>query len=72
VDSAILVATQICELSLDISADMQLTDLAPIDALSQRGGRLHRNGTVPRPEKCGCKRCRERDDHGEGFVYRQI
>ncbi len=40
----ILVATQIIEISLDVSCDRMYTELAPIDALGQRGGRLHRKG----------------------------
>lgn len=40
----ILVATQIIEISLDISSDRMYTELAPVDALGQRGGRLHRKG----------------------------
>ena len=40
----ILVATQIIEISLDISCDRMYTELAPVDALGQRGGRLHRKG----------------------------
>ncbi len=38
----ILVATQVIEISLDISADIMYTELAPPDALGQRGGRLNR------------------------------
>ena len=38
----ILIATQVIEISLDISADIMYTELAPPDALGQRGGRLNR------------------------------
>lgn len=40
----ILVATQVIEISLDISCDRMYTELAPADALGQRGGRLNRKG----------------------------
>lgn len=38
----ILIATQVIEISLDISCDVMYTELAPGDALGQRGGRLNR------------------------------
>lgn len=43
----ILVATQVIEVSLDISCDIMYTELAPPDALGQRAGRLNRKGKSP-------------------------
>jgi CRISPR-associated endonuclease/helicase Cas3 len=40
----ILVATQVIEISLDISCDIMYSELAPPDALGQRAGRLNRGG----------------------------
>lgn len=67
----VAVTTQICEISLDLSADLLLTDLAPMDAILQRAGRLHRDGVKTRAEHCRqatgrCDQCRV---HPDSFEY---
>jgi CRISPR-associated endonuclease/helicase Cas3 len=41
---AIFIATQVVEVSLDISYEVLITEIAPVDALVQRMGRVNRQG----------------------------
>lgn len=70
-NTCVLVSTQVSELSLDISADVMYSEMAPIDSIVQRGGRLHRNGwRINAP--CGYDRCRTcaRYKGSEDNIYR--
>lgn len=54
---ALIVATQTLEQSLDVDADLLITDLAPVDVLLQRIGRLHRHDRQDRPAEFETARC---------------
>ncbi len=80
----VVVASQVAEQSLDIDFDLLVTDLAPIDLLLQRMGRLHRHlrgeGQSERPKRlrtarclitgADWERCPPEPDGGSEFVYR--
>jgi CRISPR-associated endonuclease/helicase Cas3 len=57
----IAVTTQVCEMSLDLDADVLITELAPAPSLIQRMGRCNR-ATVPRPL----------DQSGEVYIYEPL
>lgn len=43
--AALAVTTQVCEMSLNLSADLLITELAPVPAMIQRLGRLNRTAS---------------------------
>ena len=70
---AILVATQVVEQSLDIDFDFMVSEMAPVDLLLQRSGRVHRHDERIRPDDlknpCLAVAMRDEDWGGTGKVY---
>lgn len=74
-DFKIVIGTQVIEQSLDIDFDILITDLAPMDLILQRMGRLHRHKDTKRPANLKnpivyILNCGGYDfDMGSSFVY---
>ncbi|MCW6700829.1 CRISPR-associated helicase Cas3' [Anaerococcus sp. NML200537] len=74
-DFKIIIGTQVIEQSLDIDFDILITDLAPMDLILQRMGRLHRHDETKRPDNLKnpivyVLNCGGYDfDEGSSFIY---
>ncbi|MEU6404049.1 CRISPR-associated helicase Cas3' [Streptomyces sp. NPDC046985] len=53
----VVVASQVVEQSLDVSFDLLVTDLTPVDLVLQRMGRLHRHPAPGRPARLATPKC---------------
>ena len=60
----IAVTTQVCEMSLDLDADVLITEVAPASSLIQRMGRCNRGNPPHDPE--------EQENHGRVYIYAPV
>ena len=65
----IFIGTQVAEISLNMSFDTLISELAPLDALIQRGGRLHRKMTFDNSMNCNCIQCKKLNHNHEYNMY---
>lgn len=65
----IFIGTQVAEISLNMSFDTLISELAPLDALIQRGGRLHRKMTYNNSNDCDCVQCSKLDNNHEFIMH---
>ena len=65
----IFIGTQVAEISLNMSFDIMISELAPLDSIIQRGGRLHRKMTFNNSNECICSQCQKLDENHRFFLH---
>lgn len=65
----IFIGTQVAEISLNMSFDIMISELAPLDAIIQRGGRLHRKMTFNNSLRCNCPQCEKLPDNHKYYLH---